>query len=47
VAWRPPGLSAVRRAIAARWGEDTAERLTRANPRAVLENRPLEVPTAP
>lgn len=38
---RPPGLSRARRAIAARWGEETAARLTRDNPRAVLDDRPL------
>ncbi|HEX2163588.1 MAG TPA: CpsB/CapC family capsule biosynthesis tyrosine phosphatase [Thermoanaerobaculia bacterium] len=38
---RPPGLSRARRVIAARWGEETAARLTRDNPRAVLEDRPL------
>ena len=41
---RPPGLSRARRAVAARWGEDTAARLTRDNPLAVIEDRPL--PTA-
>jgi len=46
VTWRPPGLAAVRRAIAARWGEETADRVTRGNPRAVLEDRPLQVPAA-
>lgn len=38
---RPPGLSRARRAVAARWGEATAAWLTRDNPRAVLEDRPL------
>jgi protein-tyrosine phosphatase len=38
---RPPGLSRARRALAERWGEETAERLTRDNPRAVLDHRPL------
>ncbi len=40
---RPPGLSRARQAIAARWGEDTARRLTGDNPLAVIENRPLAV----
>lgn len=39
--WRPPGRRRARRALAARWGEDVAERLTRRNPQAVLEDRPL------
>lgn len=43
-AWRPPGLSAARREIAARWGEETADRLTRTHGEAVVENRPLPVP---
>lgn len=48
---RPPGLSRARRAVAERWGEETADRLTRHNPRAVIEDRPLTaaaaaVPTA-
>jgi protein-tyrosine phosphatase len=38
---RPPGLSRARRSLAERWGEETAERLTRDNPLAVLEDRPL------
>ena len=38
---RPPGLSRARRVLAARWGEETADRLTRDNPRAVIEDRPL------
>lgn len=38
---RPPGLLRARRALAERWGEETAERLTRDNPRAVIEDRPL------
>ncbi len=41
---RPPGLSGARDEIARRWGEDLAWRLTRDNPRAVLEDRPLAVP---
>lgn len=43
-AWRPPGLAAARREITARWGEETAERLTRTHGEAVVENRPLPVP---
>lgn len=46
VAWRPPGLSRARRTIAARWGEEVAARLTRDNPRAVIEDRPL-APASP
>ena len=42
--WRPPGLSRVRRELAARWGEETAERLTSIHAAAVAENRPLPVP---
>lgn len=42
--WRPPGLSRARRELAARWGEDTAERLTRANAAAVIADRPIPVP---
>lgn len=41
--WRPPGLSRARRAIAARWGEETASRLTVDNPTAVIEDRPIAV----
>lgn len=44
---RPPGLSAARRAVASRWGEEVADRLTRDNPRAVLEDRPLPAATSP
>lgn len=44
--WRPPGLSRARRELAARWGEDTAERLTRANAAAVVANRPLPAAVA-
>ena len=39
--WRPPGLSAARRVVAARWGEETARRLTSDNPAAVIANRAL------
>ena len=38
---RPPGLSRACQALADRWGEDLARRLTVDNPRAVIENRPL------
>jgi protein-tyrosine phosphatase len=38
---RPPGLRRAYQTIAARWGEETARRLTTDNPRAVLEDRPL------
>lgn len=41
---RPPGLSAGRAAVAHRWGEEVAERLTETNPRAVLDDRPLTEP---
>lgn len=44
VGYRPPGLSAARRAIARRWGEGAARALTEDHPLAVVENRPL--PTA-
>lgn len=43
---RPPGLSRARRAVAARCGEETADRLTRGNPRAVIEDRPLPASSA-
>jgi protein-tyrosine phosphatase len=39
--WRPPGLSAARNVVAARWGEETARRLTSDNPAAVIANREL------
>jgi protein-tyrosine phosphatase len=38
---RPPGLQRAHRLIASRWGEERAHCLTRDNPRAVLEDRPL------
>lgn len=41
IATRPPGLSAAREVIAKGWGEELAERLTDAHPRAVIEDRPL------
>jgi protein-tyrosine phosphatase len=41
VDWRPPGLAAACREIAARWGQEVARRLTQDNPLAVLENRAL------
>jgi protein-tyrosine phosphatase len=41
---RPPGLRRAYQTIAARWGEETARRLTSDNPRAVLEDRPLPAP---
>jgi protein-tyrosine phosphatase len=37
--WRPPGLAAAHCAIAARWSEEMAQRLTHDNPLAVLEDR--------
>lgn len=40
---RPPGLRRAAEVITGRWGEETARRLTRDNPRAVLEDRPLDV----
>ena len=40
--WRKPGLKRAWLAVAARWGEDTAVRLTTDNPRAVIENMDLE-----
>lgn len=41
VSWRPPGLSAARRRVARRWGEDVAWRVTEGHARAVLADRPL------
>lgn len=41
---RPPGLSRACRALAARWGDDLARRLTVDNPRAVIADRPLSNP---
>lgn len=38
---RPPGLQRACKLIASRWGQEVAQRLTRDNPRAVLEDRPL------
>jgi protein-tyrosine phosphatase len=46
VAWRPPGLSRARAALVRGLGEGAAEALTRDNPRAVLDDRPLAA-TAP
>jgi protein-tyrosine phosphatase len=43
---RPPGLSRAYALIAARWGEETARRLTTDNPRAVLDDRPLPAAVA-
>lgn len=45
VRWRPPGLERARQTVASRWGERRARLLTEANPRAVLEDRPVEVRT--
>ncbi len=39
---RPPGLKSAFEHIAARWGHETAHRLTRENPTAVVENRPVD-----
>src|SRR5918999_869099 len=39
---RPPGLRRAYRTIASRWGEEAARRLTTDNPRAVVEDRPLQ-----
>ncbi len=39
---RPPVLSDAFRSIAEGWGEERARRLTEDNPRAVLEDRPIE-----
>lgn len=39
---RPPGLDLAYRTIAGRWGEATARDVTVVNPRAVLDDRPLE-----
>jgi protein-tyrosine phosphatase len=38
---RPPGLRRAQQKIAARYGEETARRLTVDHPQAVLEDRPL------
>ncbi|MEM7049150.1 MAG: CpsB/CapC family capsule biosynthesis tyrosine phosphatase [Acidobacteriota bacterium] len=46
VDWRPPGLSAARREIAKRWGDEAARDLTETNATAVVENRPLAVPAS-
>jgi protein-tyrosine phosphatase len=43
-AWRPPGLRRAFEYISARWGPETALRVTTVNPAAVLEDRPLEGP---
>jgi protein-tyrosine phosphatase len=40
---RPPGLKGAFRKIKAQWNEDYARRLTSENPRAVLENQPVDV----
>lgn len=40
--WRPPGLSRARQTLARRWGEETAEALTRTHAAAVMADRPLE-----
>ena len=39
--WRPPGLSQAHALIAARLGLEVAQRVTVANPMAVIEDRPL------
>ena len=39
--WRPPGLGEARDAIAERWDERLADRLTSDNPRTVIENRSI------
>ena len=39
--WRPPVLSAARKALARELGEATAAALTEIHPLAVVENRPL------
>lgn len=39
--WRPPGLQRACDTISARWGESAARRLTRENPQAVVDDRPL------
>lgn len=40
--WRPPGLTRAREILARRWGEETAERLTRLHASAVVADQPLE-----
>jgi len=42
---RPPSLQSGREALAAGWGEEVAAALTVANPKAIVESRPL--PAAP
>jgi len=39
---RPPGLQRAFESIANRWDRETANRLTRENPKAVVENRPVD-----
>jgi len=39
---RPPGLKGATARIEERWGQEYAEELTVDNPRAVIENRPVE-----
>jgi len=39
---RPPGLKKAFECIAHRWDREIADRLTRKNPRAVIENRPVD-----
>lgn len=41
---RPPGLSEAAATVARWWGEEVAVLLTEANPRAVVEDRPLPTP---
>ena len=39
---RPPGLKNAFAKIKAKWGKELAQKLTTENPRAVIENRPVE-----
>ena len=40
--WRPPGLSQAHELIARHWGTDLADLLILTNPRALIEDRPVE-----
>lgn len=40
--WRPPGLTRAHEEVARRWGIAVAQRVTLANPLAVVERRPIE-----
>ena len=40
--WRPPGLSKARKVVKKHWGLQTADRVTQANPLAVLRDLPIQ-----